>query len=151
MPNAAAMVGHSATALCKAGSADDNDLQVVQDLFQAFGSAVIVDEKLMNAVTALASSGLAYFFIIMEALTDAAVRVGMDRSTARQLTVQTTIGAAAMAYGGAPFSDLKDRITSPGGTTVAALQVMERAGIRGTIMDAVEAATRRGEEIAQQK
>lgn len=151
MPNAAAMTGQSATALCKAGVADDNDLQTAVELFKAVGSAVVVDEKLMNAVTALASSGLAYFFVIMEALADAAVRVGMDRPTARQLTVQTTLGAAAMAYSGAAFSDLKDRITSPGGTTIAALQVLERAGIRGIIMDAVEAATRRGEELAPHK
>jgi pyrroline-5-carboxylate reductase len=151
MPNAAATEGHSATALCKAGIADDNDLHVALELFQAMGTAVVVDEKLMNPVTALASSGLAYFFVIMEALTDAAVRVGMDRPTARQLTIQTMVGAAAMAKGGAPFSELKDRITSPGGTTIAALQVLERAGLRGTLMDAIEAATRRGEELASYK
>lgn len=151
MPNAAATESHSATALCKAGIADDNDLRVALELFQAMGTAVVVDEKLMNPVTALASSGLAYFFVIMEALTDAAVRVGMDRPTARQLTIQTMVGAAAMAQGGTSFSELKDRITSPGGTTIAALQVLERAGLRGTLMDAIEAATRRGEELASSK
>jgi len=151
MPNAAAMAGHSATALCKAGTANQNDLQAALELFEAVGSAVVVDEKVMNAVTAVASSGLAYFFVIMEALTDAAVRVGMDRATARQLTVQTALGATVMALGGSAFSDLKDQITSPGGTTIAALQIMERAGIRGTLMDAVEAATRRGEELSRGK
>ena len=75
--------------------------------------------------------------------------MGLDRATARHLTVQTVLGAAALAaHENTPFSDLKDRITSPGGTTIAGLRVLERAGLRGILMDAVEAATRRGEELA---
>jgi len=151
MPNAAAMIGRSATALCKAGAADEADLEMALDLFRSVGAAVALEEKMMNVVTALSSSGLAYLFIIMEALTDAAVRMGMDRPTARELTVQTVLGAATMAEGSVPFSELKDRITSPGGTTMAALHVIERAGLRGILMDAIEAATRRGEELAEQK
>lgn len=152
MPNAAAMVGMSATALCKAGTADDSDMDKALEIFSAVGTAVAVDEKLINPVTALASSGLAYIFVIMEALTDAGVRMGMDRPTARNLTVQTLMGAAAMAASGDPaFSELKDRITSPGGTTIVGLQVLERAGLRGTLMDVVEAATRRAEELVPSK
>ena len=151
MPNAAAMAGRSATALCKAGIADDADLEAALDLFRAVGAAVALEEKMMNVVTALSSSGLAYLFIIMEALTDAAVRMGMDRPTARELTVQTVVGASTMAMDNTPFSELKDRITSPGGTTMAALHVLERGGLRGILMDAIEAATRRGEELARQK
>ncbi|MBI4964508.1 MAG: pyrroline-5-carboxylate reductase [Desulfomonile tiedjei] len=151
MPNAAAMAGRSATALCKAGIADEADLEMALGLFRAVGAAVALEEKMMNVVTALSSSGLAYLFVIMEALTDAAVRMGMDRPTARQLSVETVMGAATMAEGTVPFSELKDRITSPGGTTMAALHVIERGGLRGIIMDAVEAATRRGDELAQQK
>jgi len=148
MPNAAAMVGKSATALCSAGTADETDLAKAGDLFSAFGDVVVVDEKMMNTVTALASSGLAYIFVIMEALTDAGVKMGLDRATARDLTVQTVLGAAHMAGSGKPaFSDLKDRITSPGGTTIAGLAVMERSGIRGVLMDTVEAATRRAAEL----
>jgi len=99
-------------------------------------------------VTALSGSGPGYLFVIMEGLTDAGVRMGLSRVTARELTVQTVLGAAVVAaQDGSPFSELKDRITSPGGTTIAGLQVIERAGIRGTLMDAVEAATRRGDEL----
>lgn len=148
MPNAAAVVGQSATALCKGGAADDEDLRSAAELFGAVGSSVIVEEHLMNAVTALSGSGPGYLFAVMEGLTDAGVRMGLDRPTSRHLTVQTVLGAAALAaHENAPFSDLKDRITSPGGTTIAGLQVLERAGLRGILMDAVEAATRRGEEL----
>jgi pyrroline-5-carboxylate reductase len=148
MPNAASVVGKSATALCKGGLADEQDLAYVQSLFSAMGTAVVVPEKLINAVTGLASSGLAYVFVIMEALTDGGVRMGLDRPTSRALTVETLLGAATMAASGnQPFSDLKDRITSPGGTTMAGLQVLERSGVRGVLMDVVEAATRRADEL----
>ncbi len=148
MPNAGAMVGQSASALCKAGGADEGDIQKALEMFEAVGRAAIVEEKMMNAVTALSGSGPGYLFVIMEALTDAGVRMGLTRATARSLTVQTVLGAAVIATEeAAPFSELKDRITSPGGTTIAGLQVIERAGVRGTLMDAVEAATRRGDEL----
>jgi pyrroline-5-carboxylate reductase len=141
MPNAAAMMSAGATALCKAGAADDKDLALAVDLFGAVGTAVSVDEKMMNAVTG-------YLFVIMEALTDGGVLMGLDRPTARTLAVQTVLGAATMAASGnISFSELKDRITSPGGTTIAGLQVLESGGLRGLIMDAIEAATIRAEEL----
>ncbi len=149
MPNAAAMVCSSATALCKAGTADDGDIEMALSLFSAIGHAVAVEEKMMNVVTALSASGPGYLFVMMEALTDAGVRMGLDRQTSRELTVQMVKGAAVMATSdNTPFGELKDRITSPGGTTLAGLQVMERAGFRGIIMDAVEAATHRADELA---
>jgi pyrroline-5-carboxylate reductase len=149
MPNAAAMVGRSATALCKAGAADEKDVEKALNLFSAVGHVVMVEEKMMNVVTALSGSGPAYVFIIMEALTDAGVRMGLDRVTARELAVHTVAGAAALARQGTPaFSELKDRVTSPGGTTIAGLHVLEKAGLRGILMDAVRAATLRGDELA---
>ena len=152
MPNAGAMVGASATALCKGGSADEADVEASMGLFRSVGSAVAVDEKMMNVVTALSGSGPGYVFTIMEALTDGAVLMGLDRSTARALTVQTLLGAAKIAASGnTSFSDLKDRITSPGGTTIAGLQVLESGGLRGLLMDAIEAATRRAEELQARK
>ncbi len=152
MPNAAAMVSAGATALCKAGAADDKDLSGAVDLFGAVGAAVPVDEKMMNAVTALSGSGPGYLFVIMEALTDGGVLMGLDRPTARALAVQTVLGAATMAASGNfTFSELKDRITSPGGTTIAGLQVLESGGLRGLIMDAIEAATLRAEELQASK
>jgi pyrroline-5-carboxylate reductase len=147
MPNAAAMALEGATALCKAGLADQNDLNDAIGVFSAVGTVVTVDEKMMHVVTALSGSAPGYMFVMMEAFTDGAVLMGLDRPTARALTVQTFLGAAKMAMEPAAFSDLKDRITSPGGTTIAGLQVMENAGIRGILMDTVEAATRRGQEL----
>lgn len=152
MPNAAAMVGASATALCKAGAADDADIQSAVEIFSAVGRAVTVDEKLMNLVTGLSGSGPAYVFAFMEALTDAGVLLGLDRPTARSLTVQTVLGAATMAASEeVHIGILKDRITSPGGTTIAGLHVLERAGVAGILMDAVAAATRRGDELGASK
>jgi pyrroline-5-carboxylate reductase len=151
MPNAAALVGQSATALCTGGSADESDLLTAMELFSAFGAVAAVEEKMMNAVTALSGSGPAYFFVMLESLTDGAVLMGMDRPTARALAVQTMLGAALMASRKIPFSELKDQVTSPGGTTIAGLQVMERSGIRGLLMDTIQAATRRGEELASPK
>lgn len=149
MPNAGALVQASATALCKAGTATDRDLQDAVELFRSIGVAVTVEEKMMNVVTALSGSGPGYLFAIMEAFSDGAVLMGLDRATARALTVQTFLSAAAMASAGnAPFSELKDRITSPGGTTITGLKTMERAGIRGTLMEVVEAATKRANELA---
>ena len=148
MPNAAAIVGQSATALCKAGNADEEDLRRATGIFTAFGTAVVVDEKMMNVVTALSGSGPGYLFPILEGLTDGGVLMGLDRPTARELAVQTMLGAATMAaQEDASFSELKDRITSPGGTTIAGLRVMERAGARGILMDAIKAATERGDEL----
>lgn len=148
MPNAAAMLGESASALCKGGVADDSDMKMALGLFSAVGTAVVVEEKMMNAVTGLSGSGPGYLFLVMEAMTDGAVMMGLDRPTARALTVQTLMGAAKMASAGnSPFSELKDRITSPGGTTIAGLQVLERSGLRGIFMDAIAAATRRSQEL----
>jgi len=149
MPNAAAVVGRSVTALSGGQSATEQDLQTAAGIFSAIGNVVAVDESIMNAVTALSSSGLGYLFVIMEALTDAGVKVGLDRKTARDLTVFTLGGAAAMAGSlDKSFCELKDIITSPGGTTIAGLQVIERAGLRGTLIDAVEAATLRARDLS---
>jgi pyrroline-5-carboxylate reductase len=148
MPTAAALIGKSITALCRAGGAGDDDLERAAEIFNAIGRTVMVEERLMNAVTALSASGLGYIFVIMEALTDAGVGMGLDRATSRELTIWTMLGAAALAAEtNTPFGELKERITTPGGTTMAGLQVLERAGLRGMLIDAVEAATKRAEEL----
>ena len=148
MPNAAAMVRKSATAICAAAMASKEDMEVASDFFAAIGEVVVVDEKLMNAVTALSGSGPGYLFTIMEALSDAGVLNGLSRDVSRKLAVQTVVGAAAMAMNqDLSFSTLKDSITSPAGTTISGLKVMERAGVRGIMMEVVEAAKRRADEI----
>ncbi|MFH0959720.1 MAG: pyrroline-5-carboxylate reductase [Pseudomonadota bacterium] len=148
MPNAAAMVGQSSTAICPGGVADAGDLKTAKKLFESIGIVVEVDEKNLNAVTALSGSGPGYLFLIMEAMTDAGVLMGLSRFIARQLTVQTFLGAASMASHGKSFSDLKDLITSPGGTTISGLKIMELAGVRGIFMEAVENAALRAEKIS---
>ncbi|MCX5873329.1 MAG: pyrroline-5-carboxylate reductase [Deltaproteobacteria bacterium] len=150
MPNAAAMIGQSATALCKGGASDDNDLETATRLFSAIGSAVVVDERNMNAVTALSGSGPGYLFVIMEAMTDAGVLLGLSREVSRRLTIQTFFGSATLAADGKSFSELKDMITSPGGTTISGLKVMETAGIRGILMETVAAAASRADELSRQ-
>lgn len=150
MPNSGATEGESATALCRGGAADDEDVQYAIKIFSAVGLVREVDEKLMNVVTALSGSGPGYLFVIMEALMDGAVLLGLDQATARALAIQTVKGAAAVAAGSdAGFSDLKYRVTSPGGTTIAGLNVIERQGLRGILMDAIVAANQRGEELGK--
>ncbi len=150
MPNAAAMVGQSATALCKGGAANDEDLETAKELFNAVGSTVCVDEKALNAVTALSGGGPGYLFAVMEAMSDAGVLLGLPRDVARKLTVQTFSGAAAMAAQGKSFSDLKDMITSPGGTTISGLKIMEKAGTRGVFMETIAAAACRADDLSRQ-
>jgi pyrroline-5-carboxylate reductase len=150
MPNAAAMVGQSATALCKAGAADDRDLETAVRLFDAVGSTVVVDEKNLNAVTGLSGSGPGYLFVIMEAMIDSGVLLGLSRDIATRLTIQTFLGAASMAAEGKPLSELKGMITSPGGTTINGLRVLERAGTRGVLMETIAAATDRADELSKQ-
>ena len=148
MPNAAAMVGQSSTAICAGGVANEHDMITAKRLFESIGTVVEVDEKNLNAVTALSGSGPGYLFLVMEAMTDAGVLLGLSRSIARELTVQTFLGAATMASQGKSFSDLKDLITSPGGTTISGLKIMELAGVRGTFMQAVENAAHRAEQMS---
>lgn len=148
MPNAAAMVRQSATALCKAGKASEDDVKTAVEFFSCIGQVVVVEEKFMNAVTALSGSGPGYIFPIMEALSDGGVLAGLSREVATKLTIQTLIGAATMALdSGTSFSHLKNQITSPAGTTISGLRVMERAGIRGVFMDVIEAAKKRADEL----
>ncbi len=148
MPNAAAMVGQSATAVCKAGKASDEDVKIAAEFFSSIGKVVVVEEKYINAVTALSGSGPGYLFVIMEALSDAGVFTGLSRDVAKLLTIQTVLGAATMALeSNMPFSSLKDQITSPAGTTISGLKLLERSGIRGIMMETVEAAKTRADEI----
>lgn len=149
MPNAAAMIGHSATALCKAGMADDEDMAIAASVFNAVGTTVSIDEKHFNAVTALSGSGPGYLFVIMEAMTDAGVLLGLPRYVARKLTVQTFLGSASMADQPKSFSDLKDMITSPGGTTISGLRIMEKAGVRGVLIDTIVSAASRADELSK--
>ena len=114
------------------------------------GTAIVVNETQMDAVTGLAGSGPAYVYAMIDALADGGVRMGLPKEDALKLAVQTVLGAAQMVQeSGLHPAILKDRVTSAGGTTIAGLHALERAGVRAGLMDAVEAATRRSEELGK--
>lgn len=148
MPNTPALIGQGVTALAPADTAGEDDVARARAVFEAVGKVVVVAEKDMDAVTGLSGSGPAYVFLFVEALVDAGVAQGLDRATARTLAVQTVIGSARLVMeSGEHPAALKDKVTSPGGTTIAGLQVLEQGGLRGLVMDAVQAATKRGREL----
>jgi len=151
MPNTPALVGAGATALAAGEHATDDDLRQARALFDAIGKTVVVDEPLLDAVTGLSGSGPAYIFLIIEALSDAGVKVGLPRATAQELAAQTVLGSAKLLIEtGEHPGRLKDQVTSPGGTAIAGLHTLEAGGLRTTLMNAVEAATRRSKELGAQ-
>jgi pyrroline-5-carboxylate reductase len=150
MPNLPVLVDAGATAYCAGARANAHDEQTVRAIFEAVGTAVRVDEYLMDAVTGLSGTGPMYVFQFIEGLSDAGVKVGLSREVANALVIQTVLGAAKMAAQTKEHpAQLKDRVTSPGGTAITALHSMERSGLRATLIDAVEAATKRSEELGR--
>ncbi len=150
MPNTPALVQQAASALARGHYASDADMELALTLFAAVGKAVEVDEKWMDAVTGLSGSGPAYVLLLLESLIDAGVLMGLPRNTARELVVQTAFGTATlMTQSGKHPAELKDMITSPGGTTIRGLQILEERGVRGALMAAVCAATERSKELGK--
>jgi pyrroline-5-carboxylate reductase len=150
MPNTPALVGAGASGLIANARVDANAHARAEAILGAAGrTAWIDDETLMDTVTALSGSGPAYFFLLVEALEDAAVAQGLPRETARLLASQTCLGAGRMLVesGEAP-AKLRERVTSPGGTTAAALAAFDAGGLRALVASAVDAATRRGRELS---
>ncbi|HOX15214.1 MAG TPA: pyrroline-5-carboxylate reductase [Smithellaceae bacterium] len=149
MPNVAAMVGEGAAAVARGHFAKKDDVQYALAILNAVGLAVEVDEKFMNAVTGLSGSGPAYCFVIIEALTDAGVQLGLTRDLAEKLAAQTMLGSARLCLTGKQHpAQLKNMVTSPGGTTAVGLKVLEEGKIRSTLMAAVEAAAKKAKELA---
>jgi pyrroline-5-carboxylate reductase len=152
MPNTPALVQAGAAALVAGAHATDADLAVAKTIFDSVGTSVVLDdESLMDAITGLSGSGPAYIFVIIDALADAGVRVGLSRDVSLQLAAQTVLGAAKMLLEtGEHPGALKDKVTSPGGTAIAGLHTLEQGGLRTTLINAVEAATRRSRELGEQ-
>lgn len=151
MPNTPALVGKGITAIAAGTHARDEHLSVAQRLLETVGQVVRVPESSMDAVTALSGSGPAYFYLMVESMIEAGVLEGLPRETAERLVIQTITGAAAMLResGDSP-AVLRQNVTSPGGTTAAALRELERAGFRTGLTDAVEAARNRGRQLSRE-
>ncbi len=150
MPNTPALVGAGATAIAAGGHATEADLLAARRIFDSVGTTVVLEETQLDAVTGLSGSGPAYIFLIIEALSDAGVKVGLSRYTAQALAAQTVLGSAKLLIDTKEHPGrLKDMVTSPGGTAIAGLHTLEAGGLRTTLMDAVEAATQRSRELGE--
>ncbi|WP_455377685.1 pyrroline-5-carboxylate reductase [Petrachloros mirabilis] len=150
MPNTPALVREGMTALAFSSGISAEDIGVTRTIFEAVGRVIPVEERLMDAVTGLSGSGPAYVFQAIEALADGGVKMGLPRQTAELLAAQTVLGAAKLVLeSGEHPAKLKDRVASPGGTTIAGLHQLERGGFRATLMGAVEAATKRSQELGR--
>ena len=152
MPNTPALVGAGATAISAGKHASEADMAVARALFDAVGITVELDESHLDAVTGLSGSGPAYIFLILEALADAGVKVGLSRRNAQRLAAQTVMGSAKLLLETDEHPGrLKDMVTSPGGTAIAGLHTLEEGGLRTTLINAVETATKRARELGQGK
>jgi pyrroline-5-carboxylate reductase len=151
MPNIAASVKESATALSAGKHAQKEDVELALAIFNSVGKTVFLRENyLMDAITGLSGSGPAYIFIIVDALADAGVKMGLSRKDAQYLAAQTVLGSAKMLMEtGEHPGQLKDRVTSPGGTAIAGIHTLEKGGLRTTLINAVEAATQRSKELGE--
>jgi len=150
MPNTPALVLEGAAAIAKGEHATEEDLEMALRIFSAVGKAVVVEEHLLDAVTGLSASGPAYIAVVIEALADGGVKMGLPRDVALTLAAQTVLGTARMVLEAKNHpAKLKDIVASPGGTTIAGLHALERRGLRAALMDAVEAATRRSQELGR--
>lgn len=148
MPNTPCLIGAGASAFALGPNAAPHDGQLVQQLLESVGVALQLDEKLLDAVTGLSGSGPAFIYVMIEALADGGVRMGLPRDVALKLAAQTVAGAAQMVLQtGEHPAVLKDRVASPGGTTICGLQALEEHGLRGGLIAAVEAAANRSLEL----
>ena len=151
MPNIAAFVKESATAIAAGKNASQDDIDLAKAIFDSVGNSVFIEENiLMDAITGLSGSGPAYIFLIVDALADAGVKMGLSRDDALFLSSQTVLGAAKLLLDTKEHpGQLKDRVTSPGGTAIAGIHTLEKGGLRTTLINAVEAATTRSKELGE--
>lgn len=151
MPNICAFVKESATAIAAGKYVEPGDIEMAKAIFDSVGVSVFIKENiLMDAFTGLSGSGPAYIFLIIDAMADAGVKMGLSRKDSLLLSAQTVMGSAKLLLESKEHpGQLKDRVTSPGGTSIAGIHTLEQGGLRTTIMDAVEAATNRSRELGE--
>ncbi len=152
MPNTPALVLEGASALSRNNNVSDQELQTAEEIFLAVGEVVILDEVHLDAVTGLSGSGPAYVFSFIEALVDAGVKSGLTRAISEKLALQTVSGSVKLLKeSGEHPAALRGKVTSPGGTAITAMHVLEKVGFHGIIMDIVEAAVTRSKELGKVK
>ena len=151
MPNIAAFVKESASVLAAGQNATKDDVKLAMAIFDSMGKSIFIEENiLMDAITGLSGSGPAYIFLIVDALADAGVKVGLSREDALALSNQTVLGAAKLLIETKEHPGrLKDMVTSPGGTAIAGIHTLEKGGLRTTLINAVEVATKRSKELGE--
>ena len=150
MPNTPCLIGQGVSAITFPSDLNANDVNTIQKLFMTVGVVHAVPESMLDAVTAVSGSGPGYVALLIDALADGGVRAGLPRKLALDLAVQTFAGTASLiAETGDHPAVVKDRVSSPGGTTIAGLSVLERKGVRGALADAVAAAAARSSALAQ--
>jgi pyrroline-5-carboxylate reductase len=151
MPNIAVSVREGATAIAAGKHASKDDIQTAKAIFDSVGKCVFIKENiLMDAITGLSGSGPAYIFLIIDAMADAGVKMGLSREDALALSAQTVLGAAKLLIETREHPGyLKDKVTSPGGTAIAGIHTLEMGGLRTTLINAVEAATNRSKELGE--
>lgn len=151
MPNTPALVGAGATGIAAGTHASEADVELVCRLFEQVGVTEVLEETLLDTVTGLSGSGPAFIFVIIEALSDAGVKMGLHRAAAQKLAAQTVLGAAKLLIeSGEHPGRLKDMVCSPGGTTIAGLHTLEAGGLRTTLINAVQDATQRSRELGEE-
>jgi pyrroline-5-carboxylate reductase len=152
MTNTPALIGAAATAIAHNENIKDHQLEFVKGIFDAVGMVVELEERHLDAVTGLSGSGPAYIFIIIEALADGGVKMGLPRDIAVNLAAQTVLGSAKLLLKTKKHpAELKDMVSTPGGTTITAIHVLESAKIRATLISAVEAATIKSKSLNSEK
>ncbi len=150
MPNIAVLVQEGASVMSPGSLATEADLEIAKDIFDCVGKSIAVSESLMDAVTGLSGSGPAYVFLVIEALSDAGVHLGMTRAQALMLSTQTVMGSVKLLLEtGEHPALLREKVTSPGGTTAAGLYKLEQGGLRKILIDAVRAATQRSKALGK--
>ncbi|HNV48274.1 MAG TPA: pyrroline-5-carboxylate reductase [Spirochaetota bacterium] len=150
MPNTPAKIGEGMIVISPHDTVGSDEIREATDIFGLLGRVAVLPERMMDAVTAVSGSGPAYVFMLIQAMTDGAVKMGIPRKTALELAAQTAAGAARLVLeAGADPIELRGQVTSPGGTTIDAVHVLERAGFSGIVMDAIEAAAKKSEALGR--
>ena len=150
MPNTPCLVGETAAGYALGKKATRNDGKLVGQILDAVGKSFLLEEKYLDAVTGLSGSGPAFIYVVIEALADGGVKMGLPRDVAITLAAQTAFGAAKMVLeSGTHIGQLRDSVTSPGGTTIEGLHALEKGGIRNALIDAVETATKKSKSLGK--